>query len=292
MHEPSVKDTLLLPEQEVFYRIYRNVRNVRIAPPRRLLLLHGGGVAGKGTWGGILPHLAHWSEILVPDLRGTGKTRYPDHHDHNFEAEEVVADVGALLDHLGWNRFDLGGYSYGGLVAMLLKAIRPDVVGKTYLLEPALLGKMSDDEAVVSRELMLHAAKRLRHLEHVEEGLELFLDAVAPNRKHGSKNEEAVRDRLSRRPAGLACAIECVSGASKRLDRAALVAAQADVSSFVGERSHPESWALCRKIAANRTDWVCHLIQGADHALPFQKPEIIAELMNGDFECRAAACRN
>jgi len=273
-----------LPEQEVFYRIYRNHQ----APPRRLLLLHGGGVAGKITWGGILPHLARWNEILVPDLRGTGKTHYPDHHDHNFEAEEVVADVVALLDHLGWGSFDLGGYSYGGLVAMLLKAASTAAVGKvcddrTYLLEPALLGKISDDEAIVSRELMLHAAKRLRHVEHVGEGLELFLDAVAPNRKRGSINEEIVRARLSHRPAGLACVIECVSHASKRLDRPALIAAQTNVSSFIGERTHRETWELCQKIAANRSDWVCHLIQDADHALPFQKPEIIAELMNADL---------
>jgi hypothetical protein len=30
---------------------------------------------------------------------------------------------------------------------------------------------------------------------------------------------------------------------------------------------------------AGRNDWACHLIQGADHALPFQKPKQIAELM-------------
>lgn len=275
MIEPAIKTTLTLPAQEVFYRLYR----IDDAPPRRLLLLHGGGVAGKITWGGILPHLKHWNEILVPDLRGTGKTRYPDHKEHAFEAEEVVADMTALLDHLAWDKFDLGGYSYGGLIAMLLKAARPARVENTYLLEPALLGKMSDEESIRSRELILHAARRLRELENMGEGLELFLDAVAPNRSRGSKNEEIIRERLSHRPAGLACAIECVSHAAKRLDRAALIGSQANVSSFIGGRSHPAVYHLCQEIAASRNDWICHLIQGADHALPFQKPELIAELM-------------
>lgn len=279
MLEPAIKSTLALPTQEVYYRLYR----FESAPPRRLLLLHGGGVAGKITWGGILPHLKHWSEILVPDLRGTGKTRYPDHHDHSFEAEEAVADLAALLDHLAWEKFDLGGYSYGGMIAMLLKAARPAAVEKTYLLEPALLGKMKDEESIRSRELILHAAKCLRNLENVGEGLELFLDAVAPNRSRGSKNEEIIRERLSHRPAGLACAIECVSHAAKRLDRQQLIRAQANVSSFIGGRSHPAVYQLCQKIAADRNDWACHLIQGADHALPFQKPEVIAELMNADL---------
>lgn len=275
MIELALQATLTLPTQEVYYRLYRFDN----APPRRLLLLHGGGVAGKITWGGILPHLKHWNEILVPDLRGTGKTRYPDHHDHGFEAEEVVADLAALLDHLAWNKFDLGGYSYGGLIAMLLKTARPAAVGKTYLLEPALLGKMNDNESIRSHELILHSAKRLRELENVEEGLELFLDAVAPNRSRGSKNEEITRERLSHRPAGLACAIECVSHAAKRIDRPQLIAAQANVSSFIGDRSHPAVYQLCQEIAAGRNDWACHLIQAADHALPFQKPERIAELM-------------
>ena len=275
MLEPAIKTTLSLPTQEVYYHLYR----LDNAPPRRLLLLHGGGVAGKVTWGGILPHLKYWNEILVPDLRGTGKTFYPDHKEHGFEAEEVVADITALLDHLAWNQFDLGGYSYGGMIAMLLKAARPAAVEKTYLLEPALLGKMNDDESIRSRELILHAAKRLRDLERLEEGLELFLDAVAPDRSRGSKNEEIIRERLSHRPVGLACAIECVAHAAKRLDRQQLIKAQAMVSSFIGSRSHPAVYQRCQEIAADRNDWACHLIQGADHALPFQKPELIAELM-------------
>ncbi len=274
--QPALRDTLHLPQQALYYRVYRPSR----APSRRLLLLHGGGVAGAITWGGILPHLARWHEILVPDLRGAGKTHYPDRREHDFTIEEVVGDIAALLDHLGWNAFDLGGYSFGGLAAMLLKAARPASVGDTFLLEPALFGKLNDSEAIASRELMRHAARRLRHLEHVDAGLELFLDAIAPNRTRGSKNEDIVRGRLAHRPAGLACAIECVFEASQRLDRQALAAAQAQVGAFIGGRSHPEGYALCQSFAAQYDGWQCHLIAGADHALPFQKPEIIAEIMN------------
>lgn len=275
MLKPAIKATLNLPTQEVHYHLYR----LDSAPQRRLLLLHGGGVNGEITWAGILPHLKHWNEILVPDLRGTGKTRYPDHKEHSFEAAEVVADLTALLDHLAWTKFDLGGYSYGGMIAMLLKASRPSAVGRTYLLEPALLGKINDEEAIRSRELILNAAHRLRGLEETEEGLELFLDAVAPNRSRGSRNEEIIRTRLSHRPAGLACAIECVTHAANHLDRQQLILAQSRVSSFIGSRSHPAVYQRCQEIAAGRNDWSCHLIQGADHALPFQKPERIAELM-------------
>lgn len=63
---PRSEAELLLPQQEVFYRIYQNPDADN---PRRLLLLHGGGVDGAVTWGGILPHITHWQEILVPDLQ-------------------------------------------------------------------------------------------------------------------------------------------------------------------------------------------------------------------------------
>jgi pimeloyl-ACP methyl ester carboxylesterase len=276
---PFLTAYLPLVEQDIYYRLYRH----EAASSRRLLLLHGGGVAGRLTWGGILPYLNQWSEILVPDLRGTGKTRYPDRYDHGFEAEEVVGDMAALAERLGWERFDLGGYSYGGLIAMLLKQSMGERVGKTFLFEPALLGKMRRDELAASRDLLLQAAQMLKDAEQTEAGLEIFLDAVAPNRRRGGPGEAVMRERLSRRPAGLACAVECVSHASRRLDREALIAAQTHVSSFIGERSHPDVFAYCQRIAAERADWRCHLIQGADHALPFQKPEPIARLMNADL---------
>ena len=273
-----------LPGQEVFYRIHRNDR----APSRRLLLLHGGGVDGRITWSGILPYLVNWNEILVPDLRGTGKTRFPDRGEHAFAAEEVLEDIRALLKHLDWCEFDLGGYSYGGLIAMLFRAGHPVAsvdnrsADKTYLLEPALFGEMNGESAS-NHELILRAARRLRQAEHVEEGLEMFLDAVAPNRTRGSKNEAVMRGRLSHRPAGLSYTIECVFDAGKRFDRTVLIAAQSNVSSFSGARSHPQIHAFCGKTAASRVDWSCHLIQGADHALPFQQPLQIAQLMNRDF---------
>ncbi|MBZ0093604.1 MAG: alpha/beta hydrolase [Sulfuricellaceae bacterium] len=275
---PVLETRLELPTQSVFYRLYRP----HAPSGRRLLLLHGGGVAGALTWEGILPHLRHWPEIVVPDLRGSGDTYYPDGLDHPFEAEDVVDDLAALRQHLGWHAFDLGGYSYGGLIAMLLKTRLGADVEKTYLFEPALLGRIKQEDGMASRERMLLAAHLLR--QETQAGLDVFLDVVAPGRTRGSKNEALVRSRLSQRPAGLAYAVECVSHAGAGIDRDELVARQADVSSFIGGRSSPELDRLCRRIAAGRSDWSCHLIAGADHALPFQKPEQIGRIMNEEME--------
>ena len=277
--KPDSEGYLNLPCQAVYYRIYR----CSAYAERRLLLLHGGGVDGRITWEPILAHLLHWSEILVPDLRGTGKTHFPDHQEHAFETSEVVADMGALLDSLGWKTFDLGGYSYGGLIAMQLKMARPAAVGKTYLFEPSLLSGTDEQALLTRREVLLQAARKLRIDEELECGLQIFLDAVSPWRSRNSRNEEIVRARLAHRPKGLAAIIEAVTHAARSLDRTQLIAAQQQVSSFVGERSSGEIFDFCRQLALLRTDWTCHMVSGADHALPFQKPEAIAALMSADI---------
>ncbi|PWB55353.1 MAG: alpha/beta hydrolase [Nitrosomonadales bacterium] len=277
---PDCEGYLNQPHQAVYYRIYRS----SAFTPRRLLLLHGGGVDGQITWEPIVSRLLQWAEVLVPDLRGTGKTRFPDHQEHPFSTSDVVADMAALLDSLGWDSFDLGGYSYGGLVAMQLKAARPSAVGKTFLFEPGLLGGGNEAELLNRRENLLQAAQKLRIDEELEYGLQVFLDAVSPQRNRNSRNEEIVRGRLAHRPKGLAAILEAVTRAARQLDRAQLIAAQEHVSSFVGERSSAEVFTFCQEIAQQRPDWLCHLIPGTDHALPFQKPDAIARLMNADLQ--------
>jgi len=281
---PDTEGYLNLPQQAVYYRLYR----FSALEPRRLLLLHGGGVDGQITWEPVLNHLLHWSEILVPDLRGTGKTHFPDREEHGFETLDVVADMEALLDSLGWDKFDLGGYSYGGLIAMQLKAARPKAVEKTFLFEPGLLGGGNEKELLDRRETLLQAAQKLCLDDELEHGLGIFLDAVSPHRSRNSRNEEVVRARLAHRPKGLASILAAVTHAARQLNRAELIAAQAHVSSFVGERSGSEIYDFCREIAAQQNHWQCHLISGADHALPFQKPEVIAQHMNADLQAYLA----
>lgn len=276
--KPDAEGYLNLPHQAVYYRLYR----CSAYSERRLMLLHGGGVDGQITWEPIVSQLLHWSEILVPDLRGTGKTHFPDHQEHVFTTSEVVTDMAALADSLGWTRFDLGGYSYGGLVAMQLKALRPAAIGKTYLFEPGLLSGADEQLLLTRREILLQAAQKLRIEDELEYGLKIFLDAVSPQRNRNSRSEEIVRGRLAHRPKGLAAILEAVTQAAKHLDRNQLIAAQQHVSSFVGERSAAEIYAFCKALAQRRSDWTCHQIAGTDHALPFQKPDLIARIMNAE----------
>ncbi len=286
MSEPGIARPQLFtfevqaPDQRVHYRLYRTGK----AGAARLLMLHGSGVGGDLTWGLIMRRLSGWAEILVPDLRGTGRTRHPLDDDPPFTHEEVRGDLGAVLHAQGWDRFDLAGYSFGGMIAMLLRQELGDRVGRTFLLEPALLDRESIHELTALREHYSEIVRILRQPgvspEAVRDAIRAFLDLVSPRRTRAPRSESATVERLANRPLGFANALDCVTRAVHQVDRAALIDAQARVECFAGERSNPRLLAFHAYLASCREDWNCHVIPGADHALPFQKPDRIAAIMD------------
>lgn len=86
---------------------------------RRVLLVHGF-TADAGEVAEALDPLAGrgWHAV-APDLRGHGRSDHPTDPDA-YSFEILAADVLALADDLGWERFALVGHSMGGGVAQLI----------------------------------------------------------------------------------------------------------------------------------------------------------------------------
>ncbi len=273
--------TLKLDQLELVYRIYRPVKPENCSP-RRLLLIHGAGVAGRYTWEGLARFLTEWDEILVPDLRGAGETHWVDREERPFTVEELVDDIEKLIRSLQWQTFDLGGYSLGGLVAMLLKQRLRDRVQKQYLLESAILDRESWQDTVAIRETYASAAAQLHHSK-AEEGIKTFLDAISPNRRVSPQVEKLTIARLGERARGFAYSLQSVNQAIKQLDRETVLAAQGDVSSFIGGLSVDLMHQLHRALADRLPNWHYFLISGTDHSLPYQKPRQIAHMMNEEL---------
>lgn len=279
-HSLSVQHSFEHAAHRIAYRIYSHP-NVRGG--RRLVLIHGAGVAGRHTWEALQHFLSGWSEILVPDLRGAGDTHSLDAQEHPFLVEELVADVQALLSHLGWIRFDLGGYSLGGLISLLLKQNLRDQVEKQYLLESAALDRLDWQETVSVRQQFAAAAQVL-HQQDAETGIKRFLDTISPNRRVSEQVEKLTIQRLGERARGFAHSLEAVNAAINQLDREQLLAAQGDVTSFIGSLSVDPMHQLHRTLAEQMPNWHYFLVPGTDHSLPYQKPRQIAQLMNQELE--------
>lgn len=96
-----------------------------------VLLLHGLGAMGE-SWGFQVPALeaANFS-VLIPDLRGFGKSSYPG---GTSSIQSMSNDVVKLLDFLQIPKINLAGISMGGTVALQFALDHPDRVHKLVLI--------------------------------------------------------------------------------------------------------------------------------------------------------------
>lgn len=82
-----------------------------------LLFIHGFSNEAH-IWDDVAPLLAPYYRVLAMDLRGHGDSDW--HPDGDYEYSSHVADVLALLDHLGIERVVIVAHSLGGRISMLL----------------------------------------------------------------------------------------------------------------------------------------------------------------------------
>ncbi|HEU0104463.1 MAG TPA: alpha/beta hydrolase [Mycobacteriales bacterium] len=88
-----------------------------------VLLLHGAPETSS-CWRDLVPRLALGRRVLAPDLPGLGGSSYPGPYD----VRSLVTQVAALLEAEGTGPVDVVGHDWGGIVAIGLAGLRPDLV--------------------------------------------------------------------------------------------------------------------------------------------------------------------
>ncbi|HEY2709161.1 MAG TPA: alpha/beta fold hydrolase [Caulobacteraceae bacterium] len=94
-----------------------------------LLLLHG----GFGTidmFAAILPSLTARRQVIGVDLYGHGSTALTD---RPIDPVAIADDLAILVRALGFERVDVMGFSFGGMVAFRLGVQHPEVVNRLVL---------------------------------------------------------------------------------------------------------------------------------------------------------------
>jgi pimeloyl-ACP methyl ester carboxylesterase len=100
--------------------------NVASAGPKDgepIILLHGFPESHR-TWRHQLDGLSDLYRVYAPDQRGFGASDKPEGVE-NYETDRIVADVVALADALGLDRFSLAGHDWGGAVAWTAALTHP-----------------------------------------------------------------------------------------------------------------------------------------------------------------------
>ncbi len=139
-----------------------------------LVLLHGY-TGSSGDWEMFLPDLAKEHRLIIPDLRGHGRSTNPS---TTFTFRQAALDVFALLDLLGIKQFKAIGMSGGGNTLLHMATQQPGRVAAMALASAASYypeqsraimrtysaDKLADDEWRIQRQRHQHGDEQIRAL--------------------------------------------------------------------------------------------------------------------------------
>lgn len=111
-----------------------------------LLLVHGDFNTGAQAWRRQIAE-PNGRELLVIDRRGYGES-VPADPPFTFAADADA--ILAAADAAGWDRFDLAGHSYGGLVAIEATRRAPERIRSLMLIEPPYSQLLPDHPEVAA----------------------------------------------------------------------------------------------------------------------------------------------
>jgi len=162
----SSGQTIPINEMQMYYVVH--------GQGEPLVLLHGY-TGSSGDWEVFLPDLAQEYRLIIPDLRGHGRSTNPL---ATFTFRQAALDVFALLDHLGIEQFKAIGFSGGGNTLLHIATQQPGRVAAMALASAAsyypeqartimrtyIADKLTDDEWRIQRQRHQHGDEQIRAL--------------------------------------------------------------------------------------------------------------------------------
>jgi proline iminopeptidase len=130
---PASTGTITTPEVDLAYETYGTPSN---ATP---VIVANGGPGLSHIYmlqNDVWTRLSHNRQIVFYDQRGTGKSKNVK-PDASWGMDVQVADMDAVRAKFGFQKFDLVGDSYGGLLAMAYAAAHPEHIEKLILSDSA-----------------------------------------------------------------------------------------------------------------------------------------------------------
>ena len=128
-----VRQTLSLPDIQLSYLEWNQGQEP-------LLLLHG--LADHAlVWSSLGDYLGDRYHIIAPDMRGHGDSSKPE---NNYTFDCAIADLEALMNHLGWSSAHIIGHSWTGKLAAIWARKNPERLRSMILVDPIFIWKISN----------------------------------------------------------------------------------------------------------------------------------------------------
>lgn len=103
------------------------------------------------SWRHQIPALAEQYTVVAPDMRGYNETEKPK---HGYELNVLVADIAALIGHLGRERAVVVGHDWGGAIAWSLAISQPALVERLVILNAPHPGCFGPGSGLSLRQLV------------------------------------------------------------------------------------------------------------------------------------------
>ncbi len=114
-----------------------------------VVMIHGW-PESSWCWNDVATHLRPGFRVIAPDLRGLGDSERTDGQEH-YRKQALAADVVALLDGLGVNRFQLVGHDWGGIVAQEIALSIADRVERLVIMNIAIINNLKGNQEVIEK---------------------------------------------------------------------------------------------------------------------------------------------
>lgn len=101
-------------------------------------------------WNDVTTHLKSGLRVIAPDLRGLGDSERTSGQAH-YQKQALAADVIALLDGLGIDRFQLVGHDWGGIVAQEVALAIPERVQRLVIMNIAIINNLKGNQEVIEK---------------------------------------------------------------------------------------------------------------------------------------------
>jgi pimeloyl-ACP methyl ester carboxylesterase len=148
---------------KIYYEVHGN------GPP--LILTHGYS-STSAMWRGQIEALSQRHKLVLWDMRGHGRSDYPE-DPRAYSEELTVGDMAALLDEIGAERAIVGGLSLGGYMSLAFYRAHPERVRALLIIDTGP-GFKKDDARDAWNTRSLDTAERLER-----EGLAALKSASA-----------------------------------------------------------------------------------------------------------------
>lgn len=222
-----------------------------------IMLLHGYPL-DHSIWQPLIPLMKDEARLIMPDLRGHGRSPVPD---GVYRMPSMAEDVLVLLDRLGVQKVVLAGHSMGGYVALNFARAYPQRLAGLALVASHCFADEKE-----------RAANRIATAQKVDESedIQFIADAMLPDLTTDPSLQNRIKEMiLSTKPKGISAVLRGMAERETMVDT--LAAIQKPVLIIAGGEDKLISTDRVKEMSSlMKKPWVA-IIPGAGHLPMLEK---------------------